>query len=341
MILNLGLLSQLEADFGEIDVYSDHPETFEFFFGRKQQGLWDGFLSSNTENALYINSYATVCQGHLKLGDYHRYFRPDPNGVIKPLIQKNLEFMERFPEMRTWIARHPHLDGDSSHFLKDHGFKRWNLCSSMLGYPESFISKKTEPLPYLNLGRYITVHTGVGVNHAGLVTRPTKVWDTSHWSDLIQLIKQQYPRYKVVQIGSPMGSMIPGVDFTFTGKISDAYRVLAYSDLHIDGDSGHVHAARALGVRSVVIFGPTPAYWFGYPENINIQKPMSCSPCWWSNPLWVKQCAAGYKTPRCMNFTFPEMVFKGVKEALSSSQSGVFSSALQLPSSHLHSIPCP
>jgi hypothetical protein len=315
IILNSGLIKQLDKDFGEIDVYADNPEVFELFHGRKLKGYSPQAAMADTEDMIQINSFGTVCDGLTRIGDYYRVFKP--TSVLKDLISANHIFLRKFPQINEWLQVHPHKDGEAAEFLKDHGYKRHTLPAAMLGYRNiDVLNLRPEPLPYLNLGKYITLHNGIGMNHLGHVIRATKVWDIAHYNELIQMIKKEFPEYMIVQIGTPTGEPMKGVDFTFTGSLVDAMKVVAHASLHIDGETGLVHAARSFGVKSIVMFGPTPSYWFGYDENTNIDLKMECGPCWWSHNLWLKECRAEYKSPQCMNMIFPERVFEEVKKEL-------------------------
>jgi hypothetical protein len=91
--------------------------------------------------------------------------------------------------------------------------------------------------------------------------------------------------------------------------------VLKHSRFHIDIESGLVHLARCFGVRSCVLFGPTPADYFGYPDNVNL-RPAECGGCWWINQTWMDQCPRGLSEAICMTGHDPERVAAAIIEAL-------------------------
>jgi ADP-heptose:LPS heptosyltransferase len=81
-------------------------------------------------------------------------------------------------------------------------------------------------------------------------------------------------------------------------KFMESVSVLAGSCLHVDTESGLVHAAACLGVRSVVMFGPTNVDWFGYSQNINV-APKQCGNCWWASDSWMDICVMGHEPAIC------------------------------------------
>jgi len=72
---------------------------------------------------------------------------------------------------------------------------------------------------------------------------------------------------------------------------------LANGMLAVEG--GIVHLAAAVGLRSSVIFGPTPIVSFGYPTNQNFGS-QNCPPCFWHEGWAHAICSMGAGS--CMNF---------------------------------------
>ncbi|MDR2426781.1 MAG: hypothetical protein LBD46_06370 [Endomicrobium sp.] len=56
-----------------------------------------------------------------------------------------------------------------------------------------------------------------------------------------------------------------------------------------------MHIAKALGVKSVVLFGQTNAEYISYPENINIVSSL-CAGCYTARRLGYGKCVCGYGT---------------------------------------------
>jgi ADP-heptose:LPS heptosyltransferase len=123
------------------------------------------------------------------------------------------------------------------------------------------------------------------------------------------LLRAQSPGLRFVQLGSRTSEPLLSVDVDLVGRttLPEAAAIIASSILHIDNEGGLVHLARSLGVVSVVVFGPTPAAYFGYPANINIEPPF-CGGCWWINQTWMDHCPRGFVEARCMSEQSPESV---------------------------------
>jgi hypothetical protein len=79
--------------------------------------------------------------------------------------------------------------------------------------------------------------------------------------------------------------------------------LLRATSLHLDDEGGLVHLAACYGRRSLVVYGPTPSSYFGYPQNINVD-PERCGGCWWIDELWMDRCPLGMAQPERM-FTQP------------------------------------
>ena len=80
-------------------------------------------------------------------------------------------------------------------------------------------------------------------------------------------------------------------------------------------ESGLVHLAASLGVKSCVLFGPTSLDYFAYDENINI-PPANCGDCWWLTPDWMMNCPKGYATQKCLDDVQPATVVEALAPKL-------------------------
>lgn len=176
------------------------------------------------------------------------------------------------------------------------------------------------PLNPLVGQQYITFSTSSNIRD-GVNTAATKCWPQEYWTELVALLGQAYPVYKLVQLGDKNAYPIKGADSVFLGKtdLQSACAILAGSSLHIDGDCGLVHFAKALAVPSVVLFGPTGAEYVGYAENENIKGPF-CGDCWHTADTWQRQCPLGFKKAECMYSLSPEMVLSRIKNYLGENQ---------------------
>src|SRR5262249_55033308 len=135
---------------------------------------------------------------------------------------------------------------------------------------------------------YVTVHDGFDNSLRLAPGSATKCWPLEHWSELVRRLKQALPHLRIIQLGGRNSRSIPGVDLNLVQRtsLSQVPWILKHARLHIDGDSGLVHMARALHTRSLVLFGPTNRDYFGYDQNINLAS-SACANCWWSTPTWM------------------------------------------------------
>jgi ADP-heptose:LPS heptosyltransferase len=103
-----------------------------------------------------------------------------------------------------------------------------------------------------------------------------------------------------VLLGGPrekaLAAQIPGCIDTTGNPVGEALAIISMSALCIGGDTGLVHAARALGVPTVALFGPTDpgAHDFG-PRQSAVSLRLSCSPC---TSHGSRRCPLGHH--RCM-----------------------------------------
>jgi 2-polyprenyl-3-methyl-5-hydroxy-6-metoxy-1,4-benzoquinol methylase len=92
--------------------------------------------------------------------------------------------------------------------------------------------------------------------------------------------------------------------------------VIKHAACHLDTEGGLVHLARAVNRRSVVMFGPTPQGFFGYPHNNNL-APAKCGDCWWVTPTWLVDCPRRTAGPLCMASHSADLISKQVLDVIS------------------------
>lgn len=190
-------------------------------------------------------------------------------------------------------------------------------------YPEN----KTEILKKFGLNDCVFITMNRGTDTGNKDNEVTRMWPLENYAKLVKLIKDKYPRCKIVQLGySPEWCrLIDGIDIDLRGKTTlfELKSLLFASALHIDYEGGMVHLRKALGVgKSIVLFGPTNPNWLGYDTNINICTNKCCF-CENLTPNWQKYCS-NHKFPHiCMESITPEMVFNKVNAVLSSVKSRV------------------
>ena len=119
--------------------------------------------------------------------------------------------------------------------------------------------------------------------------------------------------FKLFSLAAKMQEELLGGDKYILGESFELVtHVLQNSMLHVDIEGGLVHLATQLGTKCVVLFGPTPEFFYGYEENINI-KVGDCHDCY-GVYLDSNRCARGMEKPECMYNITPEIVMDRVEE---------------------------
>jgi ADP-heptose:LPS heptosyltransferase/ubiquinone/menaquinone biosynthesis C-methylase UbiE len=161
---------------------------------------------------------------------------------------------------------------------------------------------------------YVTISTGVDKNLSKKKSkhRKTKQWPLNYWRTLINNITSL--GIEVIHLGTTQDEPIKRT-INLLGKttVGEAGAIIKYALCHISVEGGLVWLAKAVGTKSIVLFGPTDKGFFGQSENINLSAELPCSPCWWKTETWTDACPLGYKNSKCMEAITPEVVFEEVK----------------------------
>lgn len=103
---------------------------------------------------------------------------------------------------------------------------------------------------------------------------PNKQWGWERWNALARLLQQAGLR--VTQLGVPGTRLLDGATFIQTSSFRHAAAVLANAQGAILPEGGMHHAAAALGIPAVVIFGGfTPVELTGYAMHTNLGASLS------------------------------------------------------------------
>lgn len=104
-----------------------------------------------------------------------------------------------------------------------------------------------------------------------------KEWPLDRWVELIK----RFPEYQWVQIGGPGEPQVEGALYT-CGKFSlrESFILLKKSYFFVGLDSVFNHAANALQVPAIIMFGSTSPMGSGYLGHINLASGDSCQPCY-------------------------------------------------------------
>ncbi len=225
------------------------------------------------------------------------------------------------PKIDLFIRNHPYLDGYLGQKAVYSNTNRSNFLHHIAGiayggdrFDVELDGDAAERFG-LTPGDYITVHNGFDPGFVVTADRATKCYP--HFGKVVGLLKQQWPDLRFVQLGATTSDRIAEADLDLLGRTSlrEAAGLLRHARLHIDNEGGLVHLARSLGVRSCVVFGPTPSSYFGYAGNINID-PTFCGGCWWINQTWMNQCPRDFAAARCMTEQDPGHVAAAIHQAL-------------------------
>jgi len=142
---------------------------------------------------------------------------------------------------------------------------------------------------------------------------PTKCWPAQNFAELVRSFAQKVTDSRFAVMGGaadePLGEIIsraaPERVLNLCGKttLPEMIEWLRLCDLMVTNDTGPMHAAAALGVPTVALFGPTDPHNTGpYGQLENVMRiDLPCSPCLksycrWKNPM------------ECLTAISPEMV---------------------------------
>ncbi len=289
--------------FGEIEIYTPHPEVCDYF---NYYGLPKAKPLPVPNYTWFLDVNAVV---RFKLQDSFSGFY---NPRVETLLDGQQSVFRQHPKLETLCKNHPLQDSGMARWARDLGLDRRQIAFFSLGIGEIPPIKLERAKPE----KYITIHDGYETASSPFVQgRATKTWKWEHWNSLVKKLKEKYPDYAIVQLGAKTARLIDGVDSCQVNKttIIQAIEILKRSSFHIDGCSGFVHAATALQVPCAVLFGPTPAYFFGYKENANLTSGFCHDACYWLTKDWLSQCPIGLNTPKCMDEITPDQVLEAVK----------------------------
>ena len=255
----------------------------------------------------------------ITLGDFASYdfIRSERVERIAPQVLEKLTAAREIQRpYRALIDVQPLYDGLFTTFAAQLGLRRLDLLGWLANVrfsqehqlgtcPEAEGYRRFEELGFAQRP-YITIHNGwdnVAHRHT---KNATKGWPPSHYERFVAAFKQRHPQVLVVQLGAKTSQPIAGADIGLLDDttLHEAAWILKHSLLHVDGDSGLVHLARALHTKSLVLFGPTNHEFFRYAQNETCFS-TTCSNCWWSTRDWMRSCPRGLREPECMKSIEP------------------------------------
>jgi ADP-heptose:LPS heptosyltransferase len=160
--------------------------------------------------------------------------------------------------------------------------------------------------------RYVTTSCGQDPHMVKNTSRKrqTREWDPRKLNGVVEYLKNN--DIEVVQLGNKHDPLIEGtIDLRGITKLKEAAAIIKKALFHLGTDSGLMHIAKAVGTKSIILFGPSSLEFCGYKDNINIKKGI-CHDCWWDIPDWSVRCKLGLEVPVCMD----KIEVEDVKEAI-------------------------
>ena len=213
--------------------------------------------------------------------------------------------------LTAYITHHPRLDNGLARYAVVTGHTRRDFlhyCAGLSYGGDLYPVPRTPHRVASVRGRpYITIHNGFDQHF--IISGQTATKCYPHFEAVVAGLKRVFPDILVVQVGVHTSERLPSVDLDVLNQttLREAADLIAGAVLHIDNEGGFVHLARALGVQSAVVYGPTPSAYFGYPGNIALDPPV-CGDCWWLTESWMSRCLRGHKHPPCLADQPPEVV---------------------------------
>lgn len=308
------------------------PVSYDIFSSRPQIAKW---IFSNLEGFRQLHPETHALESILKRYDaafwtitfvdvYDRLLHWDKIAQKNQKLVQVCRRIKKFNEsLQLCIQYHPNLDGYLAEIALLHKCSRHNFLHFVSGIPhgENKLDLTRDPTTLEKFGlhnkKYITIHNGFDAQEASLRNISTSTKTYPHLNDVIRTLKPQLNDVKIVQIGTLTSTPLPDVDYNLLEKTSlqETTSIIQGSAIHIDGESGLVHLAACLGVRSFVIFGPTSRQYFAYSENYNT-TPSDCGNCWWMKDDWLSSCPRGFEKPVCMHNQSAALMAKNVIEFL-------------------------
>jgi len=305
------------------DVYSPRPQAAAWIFAcfpQFNRCFDDFYASAGTISryplALWLMTFVEV---HSAWADWLHVTRRNPKLA---LICKQIERFK--PDIKFFVANQPRMDGYLAQVTQLLGMTRHNFLQGMSGidYGGDLLPLHSDVTAVKRFGLegriYITIHNGFDDGESarvGVGRSSTKCYP--RYTELLALLRKRIPSIYIVQLGTSTSVPITGTSLNLIGQTSlaETAEIIRRSSLHIDNEGGLVHLAACLGTTSCVIFGPTPADYFGYESNINI-RPTFCGNCFWMTERWLVSCPRGFEGPRCLSLQDPAAIASALYDRL-------------------------
>lgn len=286
-IFLIPLIKELQKH-GEVHAICDSPYFSERIFERLNTQLFDKVTDLRSTSKIVVTALKSVSKfDHVYL-DYFAATRK--NLAFSTLIGRNVHTL-RIPRnlpniFKNRIRLHRMVAGahESTQYLRY--FKPdttdLELCQTDFNI-EPFSSNRALPT------NYITLQPGAGNN-----LTPWKTWPLDNWVDLTKKFIELYPEIKILVLGdshdshmepylTSLGSNVQS--YINNTQLSEIPSLIQGALIHIGGDSGLLHIAGAVGVKTITIAGGSDPEIFGWHKidrnrHYLIQHKLPCHPCY-------------------------------------------------------------
>lgn len=104
-----------------------------------------------------------------------------------------------------------------------------------------------------------------------------KEWYSDRWQEVVRRLARDW---QVAQVGASSDPLLVGVTDARGRSLRETAAILFHASAYVGASGFHMHLARAVGCRSVVVYGGREAPWqTGYPCNVNLYTALDCAPC--------------------------------------------------------------
>ena len=222
------------------------------------------------------------------------------------IFQKYLNSLKSFGQ---FFARFPRTAPMFSAAAVAAGMKRYDFIFKQVDLPFSdfkYECDRPKDMPE----KCLLINDGFAAWHK--IARATKCWDLGNWDSFLREFKISHPDITTVQIGGE-NSVPLRTDINLISKttLTEMIAWTLHAQYYVGNDSGPTHIRHWSKKPSVVLFGPSPEAYYGYPENINLST-NGCQPCYWQIDEWNEICKLGRAT--CLRLS--EITSEKVMEAL-------------------------
>ena len=314
-LLSMNLAEAIQEHIGEeVVFYTRYPQVIKMLSDLDARDE-KKFIPVGRDCWLTVNTLA--------LFNFQHNFKGFRNPKVEQIFLNYRSFISK-GDWKFLVNRQPFMENITGIEAVKLGLNRQTLLFSMLGVPFRPLKKSMKSSGRVLNKKYITIHNGVDDANEHVKDRSTKNWSTEAWKELVSHVSCAFPELKIIQIGGQNSARIEGVHYDMVGKttLPEALEIVSNSSLHLDGESGIVHAAHMLGVKSIVLFGPTSVPFFSYEDNVNI-VPKFCNTnghgCWWLKQHWTAKCPLGYIAPLCIDSITVKEVLDIVLEEINGS----------------------